>query len=107
MSQIENHHQPDFGKYPLFAHATPVKVVLAPGETLFIPCGYWHTARSLTPSISVAFDQLCASNWDFFVDECCWVRRNHPLKLAVVRNTLRFAGLCHSLLETLTAVDRR
>lgn len=38
-SEIENHHQPDLKKYPRFANATPTKLVVQPGETLFIPCG--------------------------------------------------------------------
>ena len=71
ISTVENHHQPDLAKYPLLAQTRPIKVVLTAGETLFIPSGWWHTARSLTPSISVAFDQLCSSNWRFFTRDCC------------------------------------
>jgi len=91
VSTVANHHQPDLAKYPLMAMARPVKVALGPGETLFIPSGWWHTARSLTPSISVAFDQLCSSNWDFFVDECCWTRSGW--KKGMMRALLAGAGL--------------
>lgn len=31
---------------------------LGPGETLFIPIGWWHHVRALTPSISLAFNGL-------------------------------------------------
>jgi hypothetical protein len=41
-------------------------VVLHAGETLFMPSGWWHTARSLTTTISVAFDQLGRDNWHDF-----------------------------------------
>ncbi len=45
-SLIENHQNPDFARYPLFSQARPQKVILHAGETLFLPCGWWHTARS-------------------------------------------------------------
>ncbi len=33
---------PDFEKYPLLKEAKGYEVVLEPGQTLFIPSGYWH-----------------------------------------------------------------
>ena len=43
--------------FPAFAEARKrgVQVVLGPGETLFIPRGWWHYARALEPSFSVNF----------------------------------------------------
>ena len=35
-------HQPDFKQYPGLKDAKGYQVVLEPGETLFIPSGYWH-----------------------------------------------------------------
>lgn len=35
-------HQPDFGKYPGLNDVDGYRVVLEPGETLYIPSGYWH-----------------------------------------------------------------
>jgi histone arginine demethylase JMJD6 len=99
ISTVENHHQPDLTKYPLLAQTRPVKVVLTAGETLFIPSGWWHTARSLTPSISVAFDQLCSSNWGFFTRDCCRARRG--LKRALTRAVLATAGGLLSVKELL------
>ena len=69
VSQVNDVRNPDLEKYPLFANATPISFVVGPGETLFIPCGWWHTARSLTPTISVALDCLNASNWKNFMNE--------------------------------------
>jgi hypothetical protein len=37
----------DHDRYPLLRQARSHKVVLRPGELLFIPCGTWHTARCL------------------------------------------------------------
>jgi hypothetical protein len=69
VSLIDNQRNPDLERFPLFAKATPVSFVVGPGETLFIPCGWWHTAHSLTPTISVALDCLNASNWKPFMNE--------------------------------------
>jgi len=69
VSQVNDVRNPDLEKYPLFAKATPISFVVGPGETLFIPCGWWHTARSLTPTISVALDGLNASNWKSYMNE--------------------------------------
>ena len=35
--------------------ATLLSAVVGPGEVLFIPKGWWHHVRSLTPSISLSF----------------------------------------------------
>ena len=99
-STVANHHQPDLAKYPLLAQTRPIKIVLTAGETLFIPSGWWHTARSLTPSISVAFDQLCSSNWGFFTRDCC--RARHGVKRALTRAVLGVVGGLLSVKETLT-----
>lgn len=42
-------------RYPEFRHAKYVEGVLEPGECLYIPTGWWHYVRSLTPSFSVSF----------------------------------------------------
>ena len=83
-SKIENHHDPDLKKYPLFAKATPTTVKISAGETIFIPSGWYHTARSLTLTISVSFDQLCQSNWQFFMKECYISRGKKSLKSKMI-----------------------
>lgn len=42
-------------RYPNFNEAKYVEGVLGPGECLYIPVGWWHYIRSLTPSFSVSF----------------------------------------------------
>jgi len=34
--------EPDYNKYPALQHVKGLEVELLPGETLFIPRGYWH-----------------------------------------------------------------
>ncbi len=62
-STIEDLEHPDLDRYPLFAKAVPMKFTLEPGETLFIPAGWWHTAKILTASITVSVNLANSSNW--------------------------------------------
>ncbi|MGH8274214.1 MAG: cupin-like domain-containing protein [Gammaproteobacteria bacterium] len=99
-SSIEDHQQPDYTRYPLFKQAVSRSVVIEPGETLFLPCGWWHTARSLGMTISVAFDQLEAGNWrDFKRDFATEHRHGRPEALATVRAWLALTGPLLSLIE--------
>lgn len=104
-SSIENHHHPDYARYPLFREAVSQKLVVRAGETLFLPCGWWHTARSLTPTISVAFDQLGPDNWSDFVGDVVDERRRlgHPAKGAAIGVFLHVLGLAMRGAELLGA----
>ena len=46
---------PDLEKYPDFAKATPMDVILGPGDFIYIPSRTWHYVRSLTVSCSLNF----------------------------------------------------
>jgi histone arginine demethylase JMJD6 len=60
---------PDLEKFPLFVQATRTEVDLGPGEILFVPAGWWHTTKILSPSITVSASRVNASNWrDFSQD---------------------------------------
>jgi hypothetical protein len=87
MSSMQGHHRPDLERYPRYAQATPVSFSIGPGDTLFIPNGWWHTARSLEMTISVALDTLNASNWSRFVSEAVRMY-DRPWKQATVRAAL-------------------
>lgn len=69
ISDIPDIKNIDLEKYPLSAKLKPITFSVGPGETLFIPCGWWHTAHSLTSTISVAQDTLNTSNLDKFKKE--------------------------------------
>jgi hypothetical protein len=77
-SQIPDIENPDLNKFPLFAKAVPMRFRLHPGEILFIPGGLWHTAKMLTPSISVSVNRANASNWAKLTHDMC---RNAPLHM--------------------------
>lgn len=63
LSDVNDVETPDLTKYPLFAQAVPTTFVLEPGEILFIPNGWWHTTKMLTPSISLSVNTVNRTNW--------------------------------------------
>lgn len=54
MSSEMDVDQFDPDRFPLFEKAREYRVVIQPGEMLFIPRGWWHYVRSLDKSISVS-----------------------------------------------------
>ena len=100
VSLIDNQRNPDLKKFPLFAKATPLSFVVGPGETMFIPNGWWHTAHSVTPTISVALDVLNASNWGRFMDEVdIMMSRTNSMKAKVAKAVLGALGASCRLLK--------
>jgi Cupin-like domain len=53
---------PDYSRFPLYANADPVTVVLEPGDALFIPVGWWHHVESLDLSASLSFTNFVFPN---------------------------------------------
>ncbi len=103
VSMIDDQINPDLKKFPLWAKATLLKFVVGPGETLFIPCGWWHTAHSVTPTISVALDCLNDSNWKNFIGEVdIMMSRQKPLKAKVAKAYLQVVG---AILKTTEAMN--
>jgi hypothetical protein len=51
----------DMARYPLFARACVMDVVLDPGDSLFLPAGWWHWVRSLSISISATFSSFAVA----------------------------------------------
>lgn len=88
-----NIFEPDYEKHPKYRDATPIHFTVGAGETLFIPAGTWHTAYSLTPTISVAFDQLNSKNYkDFMKDVWMFKKRGNKIKAAALYSYAWAAG---------------
>ena len=60
---------PDYNKHPLFKNAVPLKTILKPGETIFIPSGWWHTTYIHNFNLTYAVDHVNAFNWNIFMDK--------------------------------------
>jgi hypothetical protein len=82
-SQINSVLHPDLERFPLFAQAQGIRFTLSPGETLFMPAGWWHTANIVTTSITVSINGANAANWKSFTrDYCRSIGRHSRLKAA-------------------------
>jgi hypothetical protein len=64
---------PDLNRYPMFKSATVLDVVLAPGELLFIPIGWWHWVQALDVSISLAFQSFAVPGHNVYWDSNIWI----------------------------------
>lgn len=56
-------NQPDYAKYPALARAKGYEVVLQPGESIFMPSGYWHYIEYTDGGYSISlrsFDSIPA-----------------------------------------------
>jgi hypothetical protein len=53
---------PDLARYPAFAPVKVLDVTLEPGDTLFLPLGWWHQVASLEVSVSLSFSSLGVDN---------------------------------------------
>ena len=87
-----NIFEPDYNKFPLYKHATPINFTVGAGETLFIPFGTWHSAYSLTATISVAFDQLNSKNAKPFLKDVWDFKRREGLMRAVMMHSYAWVG---------------
>lgn len=58
-SPVDPFH-PDLNRFPKFAGASPILTTLTPHDLLYVPRGWWHAAKALSPSLSVtgAIDRL-------------------------------------------------
>lgn len=99
-SLVNDVEQPDAARFPLFAQATGIRFQLHPGETLFVPSGWWHTARILTPSITVSINGANHANWtNFCGDFRKYYMAGRKVKAALAAAYLRFVGITLNLCE--------
>ena len=48
----------DLEQFPLFKDVQVLEVVVEPGETMFLPLGWWHQVRALDISLSFSYSNL-------------------------------------------------
>lgn len=77
VSRIPNAWDVDPVEFPDFARARQARVTIGPGESLFVPCGWWHTTRTLSPCISVSSSFAGRDNWRLLVNEVRHMRSQH------------------------------
>ena len=78
ISSIPTDRNVDLHKFPLFRRAKPLRFVLEEGEMLYGAPGWWHTTRSLSPSIAVIYSTANGPIW-WGVTKSSFVRAwTHP-----------------------------
>jgi Cupin-like domain len=69
--RLYNHHNvfsavnldaPDLVRHPDFAGVKVLEVVAGPGDTVFLPLGWWHQVSSLDVSLSFSYSNLALPN---------------------------------------------
>lgn len=70
-SQIDDLDHVDLVRFPEFPKATQYRVIIGPGESMFVPSRWWHSARVVTTSVSVCTNIIHSTNWDGFVSLSC------------------------------------
>lgn len=91
VSRVNSLDCPDLERFPLFAKATPITFFLDPGELLFVPSHWWHTAKILSPSITVSINVLNQSNWHE-LEKYVSLRQRNPLMAMAGQVYLAMAG---------------
>ncbi|WP_342051349.1 MULTISPECIES: cupin-like domain-containing protein [unclassified Cupriavidus] len=61
---------PDLERFPRFADATPLEIVLHPGEILHLPIGWFHCVYALDPVVSVSTIIVRDTEWDWVINAC-------------------------------------
>jgi len=101
-SQIDDLDHVDLARFPDFPKATQYRVVIGPGECIFVPSRWWHAARVVTTSISVCTNMMHSTNWKGFVDLACDPGEGkNRFALLLKRAYLEISGLIMSMSEKL------
>jgi hypothetical protein len=93
-SSIRDFDNPDPDTFPEFRHARQYRVVLEPGDLLFNP-GWWHTTKTLAPSITVIWAYWNRHEWEDLLNHVR-ARMGRKYRVALLPY-LRLVGLCNRL----------
>lgn len=94
LSRIDGFNPVDLTRWPTYAQAESTQVVVQPGETIFVPSGFWHRTWCPELSIAVTWNSVSRANWSAFVeDKYLQWSRGSPLKYALKKSYLDLLGL--------------
>lgn len=69
LSRIDRFDPVDLQRWPEYAKAESVTVDVHPGETIFVPSGFWHRTRVSEISIAVTWNSVSRCNWPGFIED--------------------------------------
>src|SRR5436190_3945034 len=102
ISTIDAYGAVDPDRYPLFARARPIDVTVYPGETIFVPSGWWHCTRIETTSVAVTWNVVTRANWPAYTaDYVRTTRDSRPLWTKLKYAYLTLVGLGLNLAEAM------
>lgn len=101
VSDVNDPWTPDFERYPLFRKARGLEFTANPGDTLFVPAGWWHTTRLGDQSISIGESFVHSANWMHFVQDIAVGRGRSVAKRVAAATYLLGAGAVMSVEERL------
>ena len=100
LSHITNIDNVDTTKFPLFLQVVAHRGVLKPGNLIFIPDRWWHTARMLSASITISYNVANRSNWSRVTDEIHYkLSGSHPALAPIVPAYMTMLGWMQSLVD--------
>ncbi len=103
-SQIDDLDHVDLERFPDFFKAVQYRVVIGPGECIFVPSRWWHAARVVTTSVSVCTNVMHSTNWKGFVDlSCDSGTGKRKAAMLAKRLYLEVSGMIMSAVESLQA----
>jgi hypothetical protein len=98
-SQVNDVLDPDLERFPLFAKAEGHSFTLDARETLFIPSGWWHTVRILSPSITVSVNTANRANWGKLRADFCRIHVHGRGRKLLLGAYLQLVGIMSSMSE--------
>ena len=99
-SQIDDLDHVDLKRFPEFPKATQYRVIIQPGEAMFVPSRWWHSARVVSTSVSVCTNMIHSTNWAGFVKVSCEAPGGKTGPALLVKQVyLQVAGLIMSAIE--------
>ena len=81
--------RPDSARFPAFEEATVLEVVVEPGETMFLPLGWWHQVASLDVSLSFSYSCLAVANQFEYPDPALPLSAAPAVKLANTADSMQ------------------
>ncbi len=71
VSEINDIDNWDTNRFALFGNAKASASPCTLARHFFMPSGWWHTARILSPSITISINGANATNWSDFRKDFC------------------------------------
>jgi hypothetical protein len=68
LSTLPDPFDVDLAQFPAFQRASPTRLTIKQGETLFLPAGWWHATYIEHPNIAIAESTLDHHNWQLRAD---------------------------------------